>query len=70
MEQRLAEALQGRRCTQYTYATVHEDVPPELPADPAFTPSYPPYPYQRQAAALRLSGCKGSATGHPHISYR
>lgn len=52
MEQRLAEALQGRRCTQYTYATVHEDVPPELPADPAFTPSYPPYPYQRQAAAL------------------
>ena len=50
---RLAAARAGRNpYTDFRFASEYTDVPPTLGEDPAFEPSYPPYPYQRQAAHL------------------
>ena len=50
---RLAAARAGRNpYTDFRFAAEYTDVPPTLGDAPAFEPSYPPYPYQRQAAHL------------------
>lgn len=53
VEDQLRLALQGRNpYHEYAYACRYAPVPENLGAEPAFVPSYPPYPYQRQAAQL------------------